>query len=194
MNRRSLLLSSAALLAPFLSACSRDETKPSAATPDTPPDPQTAYELAATGQGFTVGQMMAANPVYVFFDTQCPHCANLWEAAKPLLGRVKMVWMPVRLLSQASQDNGAAILGAPDPVAAMDRHEALVLAKSAEAMASMGNADKASVEKVQANTELFRRLGAESVPQLYFRHLRSGQYARHAGGLTTEQLQQLIGA
>ena len=32
--------------------------------------------VAAEGKGFTVGAMMAANPVYVFFDPQCPHCAR----------------------------------------------------------------------------------------------------------------------
>lgn len=193
MKRRSLLLSGAALLVPFLPACSDD--KPGAAAPaaPAPTDPQSAYQLAATGHGFVIGQMLAADTVYVFFDAQCPHCATLWAASKPALGRIKMSWMPIGLLGASSIGYGAAILGADNPAAAMDRNEAMLLARKMDpAVAQAADADARA--KVEANTEIFRRLGADSVPLIYYRNARSGQYgSRTGGGLSTDELLQLLG-
>ncbi len=47
--------------------------------------------VANTGKGFTVGSMMSAQPVYVLFEPQCPHCGHLWEASLALHGKVKFV-------------------------------------------------------------------------------------------------------
>lgn len=193
MKRRTLLLSgSAALIAPWLAACSRDETGQAAAPAAPPPDPQAAYQLAASGSGFTVGQMLAADPVYVFFDAQCPHCASLWESSKPLLGRLKMVWMPIGLLGPDSVVHGAAILGDAQPAAAMDRHAALLREKRLQE-GDTSAANEAQRAKVETNTALFRRLGADSVPMLYFRNAASGQFGARAGGMSTDELRQLVG-
>ncbi|WP_119156195.1 thioredoxin fold domain-containing protein [Caldimonas tepidiphila] len=193
MKRRNLLLGGTVLLSPWLlAACSRDETRPAeAALPPPPADPQAAYQLAAGGSGFTVGQMMAAHAVQVFFDPLCPHCATLWEASKPLFGRIKMVWMPVGLLSPASVGHGAAILAAPQPAEAMDRHAVLVREKRAQQGET--SSDEAVRTRVQNNTELLRRLGADSVPALYFRNAATGAFGMHAGGMGTEELRRLLG-
>jgi thiol:disulfide interchange protein DsbG len=50
--------------------------------------------------------------VYVFFDAQCPHCAALWVAAKPLKSQAKFVWIPVGILNAASTSQGATLLAA----------------------------------------------------------------------------------
>lgn len=173
----------------MLTACSeRDAPATAAATP--PPTAEEAYKLAAGATGVQVGQAMAANTVYVFFDPQCPHCATLWAESKPLLGRLKMVWIPVQLLGAQSMPLAAAILSAPQPVEAMERHEAQVAQRAA---LSAPAPDEATRAKVEANTELFKKLGAESVPMLYFRHATTGQYGSYSGALPTAQLQQLVG-
>lgn len=191
MNRRHLLLGGATLLLPFLGACSDDKPASTPAAP-APADPQEAYRLAATGSGFVVGQMLAADTIHVFFDAQCPHCATLWEAAKPALGRLKMSWMPIGLLSPDSVGYGAAILGDPDPVGAMNRNEAMLRARALDPSLARG-ADAAARAKVEANTGLFRRLGADSVPMLYFRHAGTGQYGARSGGMGTAELLALLG-
>ena len=58
--------------------------------------------VAAQAKGFAVGSMMSANTVYVFFDTQCPHCGHLWEASRGLQGKVKFVWIPVGMINAIS--------------------------------------------------------------------------------------------
>jgi thiol:disulfide interchange protein DsbG len=192
MQRRRLLLSlvaNATLLA--LSACSKQEAE-SAPARSAPPTPAEAYALAAKGSGFTVGTLMAANTVYVFFDTTCPHCAQLWLASKPLQKRVKMVWMPIGLLRPSSGPQGATILAAADPSAAMEENETKVLANAGGISASQSLPDEV-VAKVKANTALFNQIGADSVPLIVFRHAQTGAFGQHAGALDTEGLAALIG-
>ena len=71
---------------------------------------------------------MAANTVYVFFDTTCPHCAELWTASQPPLNRLKMVDAD-RPAAPAVRSQGATILAAPDPAKAMTENETSVLAR-----------------------------------------------------------------
>lgn len=194
MQRRHLLRRLAVLMLPgaLLAACSKQEETPARASSPTPPTPAEAYQLASGGHGFTVGAMMAANTVYVFFDTTCPHCAELWKASQPLLNRVKLVWMPVGLLRPQSGPQGATILGAPDPVAAMNENEAKVLDRSGGISADPAVSDEVKA-RVQANTEIFRKLGADSVPLIVFRNAKTGAPGTHAGALDTAGLAALLG-
>src|SRR6187431_2573519 len=121
---KPLKLFAAALAASLLlSGCKDSSQPPSDATaPATVPVSIPAIEAEAVG--FTQGSSMSARTVYVFFDPQCPHCAALWIAAKPLRSQAKFVWIPVALMNKTSETQGAALLAAKDPVSAMDEHEA----------------------------------------------------------------------
>jgi thiol:disulfide interchange protein DsbG len=211
MQRRHLLLLPAALA---VSACGKpadiatagpgaSNVQPGSASPSTAqaapaaapsgkPSPTEAMTLAAQGHGFTVGVAMAANPVYVFFDAACPHCAQLWTSAKPLLNRIKMVWMPVGILRATSGPQGATILSAPDPAAAMDAHESSVLAKGPGIAVDAARAESVMAQ-VKKNTELFNQLGADSVPFIVFRQAGNATPATHAGALDTAGLSSLLG-
>lgn len=190
MKRRPLILSPLALLG--LAACSEQPAPAAAATPANKPTGKAAYDLAASGNGFSIGAMMAANTVYVFFDTTCPHCAHLWQNAKPLLSRLKMVWMPIGLLRPQSLTQGATILAAADPVAAMTENETSVLNRGGGITANPGLSDEV-LAKVKANTALFNQLGADSVPLIVFRNGKSGEYGQMTGALETAQLAAIAG-
>jgi thiol:disulfide interchange protein DsbG len=186
-GRRQLLVACAGLV---LAAC---KEQPSAKAPaPAPASPRDAYEQASRGHGFSTGALMAANTAYVFFDPQCPHCAHLWNAAKPLHGKLKMVWMPVALLGASSAPQGATILTAPAPADAMEENESLVLQRKGGITANRSLPPDA-LDKVNANTELFKRLGADSVPYLVFKNAKSGEYGVHAGAMDTTQLAAVVG-
>ncbi|MFT3954452.1 MAG: thioredoxin fold domain-containing protein [Piscinibacter sp.] len=192
MNRRPLILGLAALPLAALAACSKNEEAPAAEAPARRITAIEAYAIASRGTGFTVGAVMAANTVYVFFDTTCPHCAELWNASQPLLTKLKIVWMPVGLLRAQSGPQGATILAAPDPAKAMAENEASVLARGGGISVPSNLSDEVQ-QKVKDNTGLFRQLGAESVPLIVYRNAQTGQHGMHAGALDTATLASLAG-
>lgn len=155
--------------------------------------PAQPYEaVAAQGKGFTVGAMMSTNTVYVMFDPQCPHCGHLWEAALPLQSKIKFVWVPVAFINAKSASQGAALLGAANPAELMATHEKSILAGSGGIAASAS--PPAELEQaIKKNTELFNSMGAESVPFVLARNLRSGQAVSHTGALSTGELANFLG-
>ena len=149
------------------------------------------YDMAATASGFAVGPMMAANTAYIFFDTACPHCAVVWNSAKPLAGNMRIVWSPVGFLSKASAPRGAAILAAADPAKAMDQNESTVL--SGQQPGEPASVDPDAAAKVAANTDMMRKFGADGVPLILYKNAKTGEFGAQAGQLDTVQLAALLG-
>lgn len=197
-RRRQLLAAGGGLALVALAGCSKQDAPAAAPAPATPARPATAagtsreiYDAATRGTGFVVGQAMAARSMLVFFDPQCPHCATLWLAAKPLRDRIRMVWMPVAFIRPSSAPQGATMLAAQDPVATMDRHESLL--KGGQGGLLVTDApDAGKLEAVRANTDLWRRLNGESVPFMAYRISAEGPYGSQTGGMPTAQLAQLL--
>ena len=67
--RRPLVLALGALALAPLAACSKKEDEAAAKPAARKPSGIEAYAIAQRGHGFTIGAVMAANTVYVFFDT-----------------------------------------------------------------------------------------------------------------------------
>ena len=157
---RTLHLAAALAACLALAACkeSPDTSKAAAAAKE----PVSTAAIEAEAKGFVVGAPMSVRTVYVFFDPQCPHCATLWETAKPLKPQAKFVWIPVALIGKTSEGQGAALLAAKDPVAAMDEHEASMRARTG-GISAMGDLDAQRAQVVK-NTQLMNRFGFESVP------------------------------
>jgi thiol:disulfide interchange protein DsbG len=201
--------STVALIAALLSvsACSKPDatgapSKP-AATSAQPGDakagttqttsPMQAYEAVATqGKGFSVGAVMSAHTVYVLFDPQCPHCGHLWEASQPLHGKVKFVWIPVALMNGKSNAQGAALLTAGNPAEAMAAHEKSLLA-GAGGMSASASIPADIEQSIKKNTELLTSLGADSVPYIVAKNVRTGQAVTNGGAMGTAALAGLIG-
>lgn len=195
LNRRVALSAAGSAVLALLSACSKgvgDAPAPGAAAPAPSADAaRLAFEAAGKGTGFVVGQAMAVRELRVFFDPQCPHCAALWVAARPLQDRIRMVWMPVAFIGPNSGPQGALLLASADASRAMDEHESL-LAAGKGGLPVPGPADAALLEKIKANTEIWRALKAESVPHIVYRAGADGPYGVQSGGLPTAQLAQLL--
>lgn len=192
MTTRRATLTLAVLLTLGLGACSRDEP-PAPAGASAAVSPAQAFEaVAAEGRGFNVGTLMSANPVYVLFDPQCPHCGHLWNAAQPLQNNMRFVWIPVALLGPKSLPQGAALMQAADPVQAMNAHEQSLLAGQGGMSASASVPDDIEAA-IRANTALLDRLGADSVPYTVARHARSGEVVTRAGAMDTAALIEFLG-
>jgi thiol:disulfide interchange protein DsbG len=194
VQRKRLHLLTFPLLASVagLAACSKADN-PAAATASNAMAPAQAYEkVATTGKGFTVGALMSANPVFVLFDPQCPHCGHLWNSSQALLGKVKFIWIPVSFINGKSAPQGAAILSASDPAAFMASHEASLLAGTGGTPSPTSMSPEAEAT-IKANTELFNSLKAESVPYIVAKNLITGGVVTHAGAMETAALAAFLG-
>lgn len=192
--KRRLLLTSLAAAAALLAAC-KDSTPPAGApvapTPAAASVPVSVEALQAEGKGFSVGPSVAARTVYVFFDAQCPHCAALWEAARPLHSQARFVWMPVGVLNEKSTLQGAAILAASDPIAAMDQHEASMREQKGGIVSGTGQ--DAQKDAVRQNTALMTKFGFGSVPTIIGKHGQTGELVVIEGAVPTAALAQKLG-
>jgi thiol:disulfide interchange protein DsbG len=174
----------------FLAACGKQASEPSAPA-KAAAEPVSIAAIQAGATGFTVGSPMSVRTVYVFFDAQCPHCAALWNSAKPLKSQAKFVWIPVGILSKASTTQGATLLAAKDPVALMDDHEASLLAKKGGITAASGvEAQEAQVAK---NTALMNRFGFASIPTVVALHAQTGAVVSNEGSMPTAALANFLG-
>jgi thiol:disulfide interchange protein DsbG len=186
----------AAALAASLTLAGCNKAQPPAATDaataaKAPSHPVSIAQIVAQAKGFTVGAPMSAHTVYVFFDAQCPHCADLWDADKPLKSEAKFVWIPVGVLNQASTDQGAALLASSDPAAAMDAHETSMRAHLGGITTSADTeAQKAEVKK---NTELMIRFGFDSIPTIVGTNAQTGALVTQEGASATPALAKLLG-
>lgn len=181
---------SAALIATslFISGCNDSAPAASAKAGSVP---VSIAAIAADATGFVVGAPMSARTVYVFFDSQCPHCSALWYAAKPLKSQAKFIWIPIGILNDASTSQGAALLAAADPAAAMDAHEASMVARSGGISArSDTDAQKVAVAK---NTTLLTNFGFASIPTIVGTHAGTGALVTQEGAVSTEALAKLLG-
>ncbi len=188
----ALKLAATALLTATLLAC---KDAPAPAAPGTATksasQPVSLEAIASEAKGFTVGSDMTVRRVFVFFDPQCPHCAALWQAAKPLKAQTRFIWIPVAILNATSTEQGATLLAAPDPVAAMDQHEASLMAKQGGIQAQSGlDAQKA---QVAANTSIMTRYGFGSVPVVVGKHAVTGELVVKEGSMPTAMLAATLG-
>jgi thiol:disulfide interchange protein DsbG len=187
MNQlRLAVLSLLVLLA--LVACSGKGEAPAAGATSAP---VSLPAIATEAKGFALGSQSGGRTVYVFFDAQCPHCTELWEAAKPLYSQARFVWIPVAFINAASSAQGATILASADPAATMELHETSM--RSQQGGISAGADIDAQREVVKKNTELLTRFGFSTVPTIVARHAQSGELVTQEGGSPTAALAGLLG-
>jgi thiol:disulfide interchange protein DsbG len=86
------------------------------------------------------GRDDAPRKVYVFTDPNCPFCAKFWADARPWVdaGKVQLRHVIVGILTPTSAGRAAALLAAPDPVAALAAHERAHAGPTQQALAGGG--------------------------------------------------------
>lgn len=188
MNPYRPALTALAIVAALLAGCSPQEASNTKATPQE----VSIAAVTAGAKGFTVGALMSANTVYVFFDPQCPHCGHLWQASIPLHRKVKFQWIPVAWINPSSLPQGAALMTAADPLALMTEHEASLLGGRGGISAPASVASEIE-QAIKANTKLLNSFGAESVPYVVVKSARTGQTITRNGAMNTAELAELVG-
>jgi thiol:disulfide interchange protein DsbG len=87
---------------------------------------------------------------------------------------------------------GAALLTAANPGALMTEHEASLLAGKGGISASSSVAPDVE-QSIKANTQMLNSFGAESVPFIVAKNLKTGQTVSRDGAMDTGALAEFLG-
>lgn len=134
------------------------------------------------------GKTGAQRVIYTFTDPNCPYCRQLWRDARPWVqaGKVQIRHILVGLLAEDSPAKAAALLAAPDPAAALARHEA------GASIQPLAKPPAAVSAKLAANQQLMERFGVFATPASFYRDAQ-GQLQKVQGAPTAATLQKLLG-
>ena len=139
------------------------------------------------------GREGAPRTVYVFTDPNCPYCNKLWADARPWVnaGKLQLRHVMVGILTPTSAGKAAALLGATDPVAALDTYERGHVASNAKTLASgrpkplgdegvkpLASVPPALAAQLDANAKLMASFGLRATPALVWKDARGGVQMR----------------
>jgi thiol:disulfide interchange protein DsbG len=116
----------------------------------------------------------------------------LWQASVPLHSRVKFVWIPVAFINAKSGPQGGALLSAANPAELMAEHEKSILSGGG-GISAIGGVPSEIEQAIKKNTQLFNSLGAESVPYILAKNLRTGEVVINSGAMDTPALAEFLG-
>ncbi|MCO5978094.1 thiol:disulfide interchange protein DsbG [Ideonella oryzae] len=152
------------------------------------------------------GSIGARRVVYVFTDPNCPYCNKFWADARPWVqaGKVQLRHVIVGILTPESPGKAAALLGAPNPAAALASYEAGQVEATARALASghphplsnqglrpLAVVPAALGARLEANARLMQALGLQATPAVVWRDENGALQART--GVTPRTLNEAMG-
>ncbi|GAA5132003.1 thiol:disulfide interchange protein DsbG [Alloalcanivorax gelatiniphagus] len=122
--------------------------------------------------------------VYTFTDLKCPYCERQWRDMRPLLAdpdnRTQVRHVVVAVLRPGSYGEGAAVLAADDPAAALAQGEKGELKPLDPVPEAVGR-------QLRENNALMREFGIRGTPATIFRD-RNGKLQFAPGVLQPETL------
>lgn len=135
------------------------------------------------------GDPDAERILYTFTDPNCPYCARFHEQSRPWVeaGRVQLRHVMVGILESDSPAKAAALLGADDPVEALQAHQ-----RSDEGIAASAQPREIE-EQVRANNQRFESLGLMATPTTYYRR-DDGRLERVQGAPQEPRLIDMMGS
>lgn len=130
-------------------------------------DPALWKQLAAA-TWFSEGPAKPERIVYIFTDTDCPYCHQLWLAVRPYLrqNKVQIRDIIVAVIAPTSLGRGAAVLAAADPAATMRLHEQAFGHSPIRPLTAVAPGIRA---KIAANEALMNRVGGFATPVIVYR-------------------------
>ncbi|WP_163098243.1 thiol:disulfide interchange protein DsbG [Acidithiobacillus ferrianus] len=109
--------------------------------------------------------------ITAFVDPNCIFCHKFYERAQPLIaaGKLRIRYLVVGFLKPSSEAKAAAILGAPNPAAAMAENEkGFVEATEEGGIQPDEHASAATISAVRDNTRLLSESGEIATPTLIY--------------------------
>jgi thiol:disulfide interchange protein DsbG len=135
------------------------------------PDLTPLYSALEHSTFITEGtQQSPKSVIYAFFDPNCPFCHFSWKAFQPYeAAGLQVRWIPVAYLMETSTAKAAAILQAKDRLAAFRENEQKYNLKNHEGGIKPAKPSTASMQQLQANSELMQKLGITGTPAIVWK-------------------------
>ncbi|VVE46487.1 thiol:disulfide interchange protein DsbG [Pandoraea commovens] len=129
----------------------------------------TIWSKLAAAHWVQDGKKDAPRIVYTFSDANCPYCNRFWETARPWIdsGKVQMRHVLVGVIKPDSVTKAAAILGAPNPSAALLQNERKFAQGGIKPARSV---TETIAKKLQSNQMLMAELGFRGTPGIVYRN------------------------
>lgn len=126
--------------------------------------------LAQAKVSHWIAQGQGKRVVYVLFDPNCPYCHVVYKESQAHLKKFQFRWIPVGILTRSSPGKAAALLDAPDPVAALRENEDnFVMARGKlGGIAPAPSISMATASKLEDNLMLLQSTGMAVVPKIFF--------------------------
>lgn len=144
---------------------------PGAANPVVPPVniEQTFKDLDKTSH-YTWGKDSAKKELWAVMDPNCVYCHKFYLDAKPLVekGELKVHVIPVGFLRPDSAGKAAAILGAPNPAEALNKHEQTFNPANETGGIEPDDKNEAVKAKIKANTEWMNAHNLGGTPYILY--------------------------
>jgi thiol:disulfide interchange protein DsbG len=112
------------------------------------------------------GNPKATQVVYIFTDTECKYCRQLWHDMQPYLakGKLQSRHVMVAVISDDSAGRGAAVMDSAHPAAALKDNENSKLPRLAPELAI----PRSTLKDLDDNAQLMHRLGAQGTPVIVY--------------------------
>ncbi len=129
--------------------------------------------MAAIGRAHWVREGVGPRIVYIFFDPNCPYSHKLYLATRAEVGKdgLQLRWIPVGQLEASSPGKAAAILSAPDPLAAFHKNENdwNFGESPAGGIRPLAHPDAKVTQQLQTNAALMHLAGLHTFPVMLYR-------------------------
>lgn len=153
------------------------------------------WERASALPGIDTGPADAHKRMVVYFDPHCPVCAQQWAVLRPYMDQVRIHWVPVAYIDATSARVAAAMLSAPDPVAALAANEqGFDVAVGKGGYRPNREPPASAIEQVKKTTRSAMAAGdLAGTPTLGFELIRGKRHYKMAGLLDAEAARVAVG-
>ncbi|MGC9237869.1 MAG: thioredoxin fold domain-containing protein [Thiomonas sp.] len=129
--------------------------------------------LTSIGKAHWVQEGAGPRIVYIFFDPNCPYSHKLYLATRAEVGKsgLALRWIPVGQLEASSPGKAAAILAAPDPLAAFHQNEDdwNFGDSPAGGIRPLSQPTAKVAQQLQTNAALMHQAGLQTFPVMLYR-------------------------
>ena len=130
--------------------------------------------------------------VYAFVDPNCPYCHQFWEAARKAYPKgLQVRYIVVGILGNSSVNKAAAILGAKDPAAALEKNE-LGFKDHSGAIAPVTRMPDHIHSIIAEHDRLMTKFGIDGTPGLVWKN-KAGKVQTSNGLPPSSELEKIFG-